>query len=343
MDLASSTVMTPSLPTFSMASAIRSPVVRSLLAAIVATWAISFRSFVAFDICFSAATTCSTACSMPRLRPIGLAPAVTFLSPSRTIAWARTVAVVVPSPAMSEVLAATSLTIWAPMFSNGSFSSISLATVTPSFVIVGLPNFLSMTTFRPLGPSVTLTAWDMMLTPRKIAARASSLNRSCLGMVTLPSACTSVGSAPPSGECHAPTMPRTSSSFMMRYSSLSSVTSLPEYLPNRIRSPAFTARGIFFPSSVTLPAADGDDLAFLRFLLGGVGDHDATTLDISLLEALYQDAVVQRAKSRLHWLSHGVDSSLNSDLCRCADTFVAIETLNGSRTRRASSVRPRWP
>jgi hypothetical protein len=137
------------------------------------------------DIFFSSATTCSTACSMPRLRPIGLAPAVTFLSPSRTIAWASTVAVVVPSPAMSEVLAATSLTIWAPTFSNGSFSSSSFATVTPSFVIVGLPNRLSMTTLRPLGPSVTLTAWDMMLTPRKIAARASSLNRSCLGMFTL--------------------------------------------------------------------------------------------------------------------------------------------------------------
>ena len=111
IDLASSTVMTPSLPTFSMASAIRSPIVRSLLAAMVATWAISFRSLVALDIFFSSATTCSTACSMPRLRPIGLAPAVTFLRPSRKMAWARTVAVVVPSPAMSEVLAATSLII----------------------------------------------------------------------------------------------------------------------------------------------------------------------------------------------------------------------------------------
>ena len=72
---------------------------------------------------------------MPRLRAIGLAPAVTFLRPSRKIACASTVAVVVPSPAMSEVLVATSLTIWAPMFSSGSASSISLATVTPSLVI----------------------------------------------------------------------------------------------------------------------------------------------------------------------------------------------------------------
>src|SRR5512145_2969460 len=70
------------------------------------------------------------------------------------------------------------------MFSAGSRSSISRATVTPSLVRVGLPNFLAMTTFRPFGPSVTLTAWDMMLMPRRSAARASSLKRSCLGMDT---------------------------------------------------------------------------------------------------------------------------------------------------------------
>ena len=57
---------------------------------------------------------------MPRLSAIGLAPAVTFLRPSRKIAWASTVAVVVPSPARSEVLVATSFTICAPMFSIGS-------------------------------------------------------------------------------------------------------------------------------------------------------------------------------------------------------------------------------
>ena len=95
-------------------------------------------------------------------------------TPSRKMAWARTVAVVVPSPATSLVLDATSFTIWAPIFSSGSFSSISFATVTPSFVISGEPNFLSRTTLRPLGPSVILTASASMLTPRKIACRESS-------------------------------------------------------------------------------------------------------------------------------------------------------------------------
>src|SRR5881409_2252591 len=56
------------------------------------------------------------------------------------MARASTVAVVVPSPATSEVLDATSFTICAPMFSNLSSSSISLATVTPSLVTFGAPN-----------------------------------------------------------------------------------------------------------------------------------------------------------------------------------------------------------
>ena len=63
-------------------------------------------------------------------------------------------AVVVPSPAMSVVLLATSFTSLAPMFSNGSSSSISLRTVTPSLVTVGPPNDLSMITLRPVGPIV---------------------------------------------------------------------------------------------------------------------------------------------------------------------------------------------
>src|SRR6266436_2353637 len=123
---------------------------------------------------------------MPRCRDIGFAPAATFFTPSRKIACARTVAVVVPSPAVSLVFTATSRTIWAPMFSYLSFSSISLATVTPSLVIVGLPNFLSMTTLRPFGPSVAFTAAAMMLTPLSSALRASSSNLSCFGIAHVP-------------------------------------------------------------------------------------------------------------------------------------------------------------
>ena len=119
---------------------------------------------------------------MPRLRAIGWAPAATLRMPSRTMAWARTVAVVVPSPAMSLVLVATSLASCAPRFSYGSSSSTSRAMVTPSLVMVGAPNFLSMTTLRPFGPIVTLTASASALTPRSRARRASSSNSSIFAM-----------------------------------------------------------------------------------------------------------------------------------------------------------------
>ena len=89
---------------------------------------------------------------MPFFRLIGLAPAATLRRPSRTIAQASTVAVVVPSPATSSVFLATSLTSSAPIFSYGSSSSISLAMDTPSLVIVGAPHFFSSTTLRPFGP-----------------------------------------------------------------------------------------------------------------------------------------------------------------------------------------------
>src|SRR5688572_12515805 len=60
------------------------------------------------------------------------------------------------------------------MFSSPPFSSISFATVTPSLVMVGDPNFLSRMTLRPRGPSVTLTALAKLLTPRRIPCREAS-------------------------------------------------------------------------------------------------------------------------------------------------------------------------
>src|SRR2546421_4175308 len=47
--------------------------------------------------------------------------------------------------------------------------------VTPSLVIVGAPNRLSMTTLRPRGPRVTRTALASLLTPASRPLRASSL------------------------------------------------------------------------------------------------------------------------------------------------------------------------
>ena len=173
----SSTVITPSLPTFFIASAMMLPIDSSELAEIVPTWAMALSSAVGLLIFFSSSTAALTAWSMPRLRSIGFMPAATALEPSRISACASTVAVVVPSPALSEVLDATSLTICAPMFSNLSDSSISLATETPSLVMVGAPKLFSSTTLRPFGPRVAFTALASTLTPRTILARASSPKR----------------------------------------------------------------------------------------------------------------------------------------------------------------------
>src|SRR4029077_14304809 len=86
----------------------------------------------------------------------------------------------------SDVLDATSRTICAPMFWYGSSSSISFATLTPSFVTVGEPHFLSRTTLRPRGPSVTFTAFARISTPFMISARACSLNNSILAAIVPP-------------------------------------------------------------------------------------------------------------------------------------------------------------
>ncbi len=181
--LASSTVITPSLPTFCMALAIIAPISASPLAEMVPTWAISSLEVTFLALAFSSLMTAVTARSTPRFRSIGLAPAATDLAPSLTIAWARRVAVVVPSPAVSEVFEATSRTICAPMFSNLSSSSISFATVTPSLVMRGAPNDFSSTTLRPLGPSVTLTALAKMSTPCSMRSRASWANFTSLAAI----------------------------------------------------------------------------------------------------------------------------------------------------------------
>jgi hypothetical protein len=131
---------------------------------------------------------------MPRFISIGLAPAARLRRPSRTIAWAITVAVVVPSPATSAVLVAACLSIWAPMFWKWLSSSISLATVTPSWVTVGGPHFLSSATLRPRGPSVTFTAFARASIPALSWLRASASNAICFAAICPPTT-TSVAAA----------------------------------------------------------------------------------------------------------------------------------------------------
>ena len=134
---ASSTVMTPSLPTFSIASASMSPIV---LVAVGADGADLGDLLVLGRLRHASSATRrprSTALSMPRLISIGLCPAATSLSPRGRS----------PARAPSRSSCRRRPCRWScsrprgpsarPCSRSLSSSSISLATVTPSLVIVG--------------------------------------------------------------------------------------------------------------------------------------------------------------------------------------------------------------
>src|SRR3954469_2157140 len=310
--LASSTVITPSLPTFSIASAIFSPTIVSPLAAMLPTWPISFDPETGLERALRSSTTLVTARSMPRFRSIGFIPAATDFMPSRTIAWARTVAVVVPSPAMSLVFEATSRTICAPMFSNLSLSSISLATVTPSLVIRGAPKLLSMTTLRPLGPSVTFTASARMSTPRMMRSRASRLNFTSLAAIWLPFHGLEVGKVAPSTRPRARAFRSGDDPEDVGFLHDDEVFAVDLHLGARPFAEQDLVAGLDVQRSdlaVVGPRAgpDGNDFAFLRLLLRRIGNDDPAGGLCLGLDTADEDAIMKRSET------HGCEpSSLSS-------------------------------
>src|SRR5580693_3591172 len=283
-DFASSTVMTPSLPTFFIASASMRPISGSPLAEIVPTCAISSLVETFFERFSRSLTTALTAMSTPRLRSIGFIPAATALTPSRTIAWASTVAVVVPSPASVLVLLATSRTICAPMFSNLSASSISLATATPSWVMRGAPNDLSSTTLRPFGPNVTLTASARILTPRSIRSRASPENLTSLAAILLSLQMRSGDHAHDVGLFHDDQLFAVELDLGARPFAEQHAVALLDVERDEL---AVLAAGA---------GAARHDLAFHRLFLGGVGDDDAPRCLRLRFHAPNQHAVMQWPK-----------------------------------------------
>ena len=94
----------------------------------------------------------------------------------------------------------------------------------------------------------------------------------------------------------------TSDSFMIRSSSPSIFTSVPDHLPNKTRSPALRSIGIKFAGFVAGAGADGNDLAFLRLFLGRVGNNNAALRLLLAFNPAKDDAVVQRSEF------HGVRS-----------------------------------
>src|SRR3954447_9604230 len=299
--LASSAVITPSFPTFCIAFAIMSPIDLSPFAEMVPTCAISSEDFTFLARFSMSFTTSATARSIPRFRSIGFMPAATDFAPSRTIAAASIVAVVVPSPATSLDLEATSRTIWAPMFSHLSESSISFATVTPSLVTRGAPKDLSRTTLRPLGPSVTLTALARVSTPRSMRSRASVEKRTSLAAISLPP--TSVKSDVGWGRSgrllagdglldHAHDV------GLLHDQELFAVNT---NLGARPLAEQHAVAGLDLERhelAVVVASArpDGDDLALLRLLLGGIGDDDPALGPLLALDTADDDAVMQRTK-----------------------------------------------
>src|SRR6266702_2688977 len=194
------------------------------------------------------------------------------------------VAVVVPSPATSEVLLATSFTICAPMFSRGSLSSISFATVTPSLVIKGEPNFLSRTTLRPLGPSVTLTASARRLTPRRIDCRDSSPYVICFAMFLPASSVFSLGR-----------LSQHRQDFVLAEDQDILTIDLdlgPGVLSEQDLVAHLDVQGDLGAVFENLAVAHGQDLALLGLLLGGVGNDDPSLGRLLLLDAADDQAVV---------------------------------------------------
>src|SRR5256885_2290132 len=289
-DLPSSTVITPSLPTLSMASAMMLPTDSSELAEIEPTWAISLEVVVALDCFFSSSTRAATALSMPRLRSMGFRPAATYLAPSRTMACASTVAVVVPSPAMSLVLEATSFTSWAPMFCSLSLSSISLATETPSLVTVGAPKERSSTTLRPLGPRVTLTALARMFTPSTMRARASPPKTTSFAAISilriqLESAVSKRGLL--FDDCEQVVFLHHQQFVAMDLDGLAAV------LAEQNAVADLHVQSDHFALVVLLAGAHCQHFALVGLLGGILGDHDARSRLGFVLEALHDHAIVQ--------------------------------------------------
>src|SRR5689334_9774153 len=154
-----------------------------------------------------------------------------------------------------------------------------------------------MTTLRPLGPSVALTASARMLTPLSRLARASSSNFSCFGMDQCPP-WDRVESLLENGE----------DVFLAQDQVILAVDLdlVTGVLPEQDAIPGLHIQRNALAALIDLAGTDRDDLGPLGLLLGRVGNDDAADLLLALFLALDEDTVVQRTD-----LLHGPSASLN--------------------------------
>src|SRR4051812_45081619 len=173
------------------------------------------------------------------------------------------------------------------MFWNLFSSSISLATVTPSLVTVGAPHDFSITTLRPRGPSVTLTALASMLRPLAISPRAPDEKISSLAAMVLSFWIYVRGWWRGSVEHR--------EEVVLAHDQVLFAVDLD--LGAAVLAEQHAVAGLDLERDdlavlVALACADGDHLGLDRLLLRGVGDEQATGGLGLLFETLDQDSIV---------------------------------------------------
>ena len=91
-------------------------------------------------------------------------------------------------------------------------------------------------------------------------------------------------------------------SFMIRRSSPSSLTSLPDHLPNRMRSPALTSSGMRLPSSSRAPGPTAMTSPSCGFSLAVSGMMIPPLVFASSSTRRMSDAIAKRTKGHC-WVS----------------------------------------
>ncbi len=153
--------------------------------------------------------------------------------------------------------------------------------------MVGPPNFFSSTTLRPLGPSVTLTAFARWLTPRRIAWRASSPYTICFAAMFI----ISVTLLP------FPVAAQNAEDLVLTHDQV--LVAIQLDVVARVLAKQDAIADLHVESQHlavfrALAIADGDHLALLRLFFRRVGDVETTLHGLAFFDPFNHDAVVKR-------------------------------------------------
>src|SRR5262249_25008330 len=156
-----------------------------------------------------------------------------------------------------------------------------------------------MTTLRPFGPIVALTAAAITLTPRSKAARPSSLNITCFGMCASFSIVERMDRASCPGRCECARLDLVDDAqhvlfphdqvLLVLYLDLGAGV-----LAQEDAVASLHVQRDLLALVVHLAGSDRDDLPLLGLLLRRVRNDDAALLHLLLLDSLDENPVVQR-------------------------------------------------